>query len=401
MTGPGRRRGVPRPSVTRWGALGSVGVLTAAAVLAGCGGGASGDDGKKEYVIGFQGPLSGDNQQLGINAYDGVLTAVELANRRKDLPFRLRLVASDDQGMAEQGPTAAQKLIDNPKVIGVVGPVFSGPTKSSEPLYSRAGLLSVSPSVTNPALTDLGFTSFYRVIAPDTVQGSAAAEYLAKVVKVDKVYSLDDRSEYGTGLSGSLEKALTGRGIRVIHDGINPTKDYTSQATKILAENPDAVYYSGYYAELALLTRALRSKGYTGKVVSGDGANDDQLIRQAGAGNAEGMLLTCPCGDPNSDPAAAGFVADYKTINADARPGTYSGEAYDATNAVIEVLRGLGSGATREAVLARFGSVDVPGVTKRIRFRKNGEVEGSTVYVYEVRAGKRTVLGPVSSLVKP
>ncbi|WP_235608577.1 branched-chain amino acid ABC transporter substrate-binding protein, partial [Frankia casuarinae] len=186
-----------------------------------------------------------------------------------------------------------------------------------------------------------------------------------------------------------------------IHDGINPTKDYTSQATKILAENPDAVYYSGYYAELALLTRALRSKGYTGKVVSGDGANDDQLIHQAGAGNAEGTLLTCPCGDPNSDPAAAGFVADYKTINADARPGTYSGEAYDATNAVIEVLRRLGSGATREAVLARFGSVDIPGVTKRIRFRKNGEVEGSTVYVYEVRAGKRAVLGPVSSLVRP
>ncbi|WP_235463182.1 MULTISPECIES: branched-chain amino acid ABC transporter substrate-binding protein [Frankia] len=375
--------------------------MTAAAVLAGCGGGSSGDDGKKEYAIGFQGPLSGDNQQLGINAYDGVLTAVELANRRKDLPFRLRLVASDDQGMAEQGPTAAQKLIDNPEVIGVVGPVFSGPTKSSEPLYSGAGLLSVSPSATNPALTDLGFTSFYRVIAPDTVQGSAAAEYLAKVVKADKVYSLDDRSEYGTGLSGALEKALTGRGIRVIHDGINPTKDYTSQATKILAENPDAVYYSGYYAELALLTRALRSKGYTGKVVSGDGANDDQLIHQAGAGNAEGTLLTCPCGDPNSDPAAAGFVADYKTINADARPGTYSGEAYDATNAVIEVLRRLGSGATREAVLARFGSVDIPGVTKRIRFRKNGEVEGSTVYVYEVRAGKRAVLGPVSSLVRP
>ncbi|TFE29591.1 branched-chain amino acid ABC transporter substrate-binding protein [Frankia sp. B2] len=378
-----------------------MGVLTAAAVLAGCGGGSSGDDGKKEYAIGFQGPLSGDNQQLGINAYDGVLTAVELANRRKDLPFRLRLVASDDQGMAEQGPTAAQKLIDNPEVIGVVGPVFSGPTKSSEPLYSGAGLLSVSPSATNPALTDLGFTSFYRVIAPDTVQGSAAAEYLAKVVKADKVYSLDDRSEYGTGLSGALEKALTGRGIRVIHDGINPTKDYTSQATKILAENPDAVYYSGYYEELALLTRALRSKGYTGKVVSGDGANDDQLIHQAGAGNAEGTLLTCPCGDPNSDPAAAGFVADYKTINADARPGTYSGEAYDATNAVIEVLRRLGSGATREAVLARFGSVDIPGVTKRIRFRKNGEVEGSTVYVYEVRAGKRAVLGPVSSLVRP
>ncbi|WP_173667300.1 MULTISPECIES: branched-chain amino acid ABC transporter substrate-binding protein [unclassified Frankia] len=390
MSGPGRR----------WAVLGAAGVLTAVAALGGCGG-STAEVGKKEFVIGFQGPLSGDNQQLGINAYDGVLTAVDLANRRDDLPFRLRLVASDDQGDPDQGPTAAQKLLDNPGVVAVVGPVFSGPTKSSEPLYSQTGLLSVSPSATNPALTDLGFLTFYRVIAPDTVQGAAAAEYLTKVLKATKVYSLDDRSEYGTGLSGALEQALTAHDVKVVHDGINPTKDYTSQATKIIGERPDVLYYSGYYSELALLTKALRSKGFTGKIVSGDGANDDQLIREAGVGNAEGTLLTCACGDPNSDPAAAGFVAEYRTVNSGARPGTYSGEAYDATNAIIEVLRKIGTGATRESVAAAFGSVNVPGVTKRIRFRKNGEVEGSTVYLYEVRDGKRTVLGPVQSLVKP
>ncbi len=390
MSGPGRR----------WAVLGAAGVLTAVAALGGCGG-STAEVGKKEFVIGFQGPLSGDNQQLGINAYDGVLTAVDLANRRDDLPFRLRLVASDDQGDPDQGPTAAQKLLDNPGVVAVVGPVFSGPTKSSEPLYSQTGLLSVSPSATNPALTDLGFLTFYRVIAPDTVQGAAAAEYLTKVLKATKVYSLDDRSEYGTGLSGALEQALTAHDVKVVHDGINPTKDYTSQATKIIGERPDVLYYSGYYSELALLTKALRSKGFTGKIVSGDGANDDQLIREAGVGNAEGTLLTCACGDPNSDPAAAGFVAEYRTVNSGARPGTYSGEAYDATNAIIEVLRKIGTGATRESVAAAFGSVNVPGVTKRIRFRKNGEVEGATVYLYEVRDGKRTVLGPVQSLVKP
>ncbi|CAJ63258.1 MULTISPECIES: branched-chain amino acid ABC transporter substrate-binding protein [Frankia] len=390
MSGPGRR----------WAVLGAAGVLAAVAALGGCGG-STAEVGKKEFVIGFQGPLSGDNQQLGINAFDGVVTAVDLANRREDLPFRLRLVSSDDQGNPDQGPTAAQKLLDNPGVVAVVGPVFSGPTKSSEPLYSQAGLLSVSPSATNPALTDLGFLTFYRVIAPDTVQGAAAAEYLTKVLKATKVYSLDDRSEYGIGLSGALEQALTAHDVTVVHDGINPTKDYTSQATKIIDAHPDVLYYSGYYSELAALTKTLRSKGFTGKIVSGDGSNDDQLIREAGVGNAEGTLLTCACGDPNSDPAAAEFVAEYRTVNSGARPGTYSGEAYDATNAIIEVLRKIGPGATRESVAAAFGSVNVPGVTKQIRFRKNGEVEGATVYLYEVRDGKRTVLGPVESLIKP
>jgi branched-chain amino acid transport system substrate-binding protein len=385
----------------RWGVLGAAGVLVAAATLGGCGGSHAEAGKKKEFVIGFQGPLSGDNLQLGINAYDGVLTAVDLANRREDLPFWLRIVASDDQGMPEQGPTAAQKLIDNPSVIAVVGPVFSGPARSSEPLYSQTGLLSVSPSATSPALTDLGFTTFYRVIAPDGVQGAAAAEYLTKVLKAGKVYSLDDRSEYGTGLSGALETALTDHGVTVVHDGINPTKDYASEADKIIGARPDVLYYAGYYAELALLTKVLRSKGFTGKIVGGDGSNDDQLIRQAGAANAEGTLLTCACGDPNSDPAAAGFVAEYRTVNSGTRPGTYSAEAYDATNAIIEVLRGIGPGATRESVAAAFGDVDVPGVTKRITFRRNGEVRDSTVYLYEVHRGRRVVRGPVDSLVRP
>ncbi|EFC83017.1 Extracellular ligand-binding receptor [Parafrankia sp. EUN1f] len=370
------------------------------AALTACGGD-SDDGGKKEYLIGFQGPLSGDSQQLGINAYNGVLTAVEQLNGDKSLPFTLRIVASDDQGLPEQGPTAAQKLIDNPKLMAVVGPVFSGPTKSSEPLYSQAGLLSVSPSATNPALTDLGFTSFYRVIAPDTVQGAAAAEFLAKVVKAKRVYSLDDRSEYGTGLSGAIERGLEQADVPFTHDGINPTKDYTSQATKIMADGADAVYYSGYYPEYALLTKALRGKGYDGAILSGDGSNDDQFIRQAGTANAEGALITCPCSDANTDPSAAAFVAEYKKVNSGLKPGTYSGEAYDATNAIASVLRKLGTDANRESVRTAFGSVDMPGVTKRIKFERNGDVQGSTVYVYQVKDGQRTVLGPVSSLIKP
>ncbi|MCM3882206.1 branched-chain amino acid ABC transporter substrate-binding protein [Frankia sp. R82] len=390
-----------RAAGRRVGALGIATTMMAAAILAGCGGSDGGGGGREEYVLGFQGPLSGENQQLGLNAYDGMLTAVDLANQRPDLPFRLRIVAADDQGLAAQGPTAAQKLVDNPNIVAVVGPVFSGPTKASEPLYSAAGLLSVSPSATAPALTDLGFTSFFRVIAPDSVQGTAAAEYLAKVLKARTVFSLDDRSEYGIGLSGALERALNAHGLNVIHDGINPTKDYGSEAIKIISADPDVLYYSGYYSELALLVRALRGKGFTGKIVSGDGANDDQLIHQAGAGNAEGVLLTCACGDPNSDPAAAGFVGKFRAVNSGTRPGTYSGEAYDATNAIIDTLRRLGSAANRSAVVAAFGSVNIPGVTKQITFGRDGNVDGSTVYVYRVRGGKRTVLGPVDTLAKP
>jgi branched-chain amino acid transport system substrate-binding protein len=383
--------------------LGTVALAAAVALsAAACGssGGGGSSSGKETITIGFQGVLSGDNQQLGLNALYGMRTAIAEVNADTSSPFELKLVESDDAGSPDQGPTAAQKLIDNSKVLAVVGPMFSGATKASEPAYTQAGLLSVSPSATNPSLTKLGFRTFYRVIAPDTVQGKAAADYVSDVLKARKVFSLDDKSDYGTGLSAALEAELRARGTAVTHDGINPTKDYTSEATKIIAAAPDVLYYSGYYAELALLSKALKEKGFTGKIASGDGSLDPQYVAQAGKSAAEGTYLTCPCGDANSDPKAAAFVASFKKVNKGAKPGTYSGEAYDATMALADVFKKLGKGADRESVVKAFADVDFQGITKTVAFDSTGEVKGSNVFVYQVKNGAISVLGNTVDLLK-
>jgi branched-chain amino acid transport system substrate-binding protein len=376
--------------------LAAVAVTTAS--ITACGSGGDSSTGKKTITIGFQGALSGDNQQLGINALNGLRTAIAEANADARLPFQVALAQSDDGGSPEVGPTAAQKLIDDSDVVAVVGPMFSGATKASEPLYSQAGLLSVSPSATNPMLTTLGFTTFYRVIAPDTVQGREDADYIATVLAAKKVFSLDDKSDYGTGLSAALEQQLRARGVAVVHDGINPTKDYTSEATKIIAQNPDVLFYSGYYAELALLSRALRGKGFRGVIMSGDGAKDAKYVEQAGRAAAEGTYLTCACGDAPSDPAAAAFVASYRRTTGGALPGTYSAEAYDAANALIQVFRNLGGAVGRESVLAAFGKVDHRGVSKTIRFSPTGEVADADIFIYRVQGGGIEVLGRTSDL---
>jgi branched-chain amino acid transport system substrate-binding protein len=391
---------------------GVVGVMVLPLALAACGssskgsttnttpssGGSAAQTGGS-VTIGFQGPLSGPNSpQLGINGVDGVKVAIKQANDAHALPYTLKLDESDDQGTPDQGPTAARKLVDD-KVIAVIGPMFSGATKASEPIFSQAGILSVSPSATNPALTMLGFKTFVRVIAPDTVQGSAAADYIVKKLGAKKVFSLDDNSDYGTGLSTALEAELKTDGATVTHDGINPTKNYTAEATKIIGDNPAAVYYSGYYSEFGPLAKALKGAGYKGILMSGDGSNDDQFIKDAGgAAIADGAYLTCACGDANTDPKAAAFVSSYKTVNG-APPGTYSGEAYDATNALIQVLKGLGSKPTAAAVVTAYKNVDYVGLTKTIKFTPSGEVEGNAVYVYKVENGKRVVLGLVSDLL--
>jgi branched-chain amino acid transport system substrate-binding protein len=374
----------------------AVGALALTACGGSSDGGSSGDGGKKAYTIAYQGPLSGDNAQLGINMDNAVNLAVEQANKKGDLPFTLKFTNSDDVGDPAQGPTAAQKLIDNDNVVAVVGPAFSGATKASEPLFSEANLVSVSPSATNPTLTSQGFKTFFRVVPPDDAQGAEAASYMLKGLKATNIYLVDDKSEYGVGLADVIAKSLAGAKFK--REGIPVTKDYSTIAQKVASSGADTVYYAGYYAELGLFAKALKAAGYKGNLASGDGANDDQLITQGGAAS-EGIYLTCPCNDANVDPNAADFLTAYKA-KFNANPGTYSPEAYDATNAIIEAMKGIDGDITREKVVEAVKAVDYKGITKQIKFESNGEVAGKVIFVYQVKDGKRAVLGTTEELAK-
>ena len=109
----------------------------------------------KTYKIGFQGALSGDNQQLGINEINSVNLAVDQANAKGDLGFKLEVLKSDDGGAADKAPAAAAALIQDPAVLGVVGPIFSGPTSATGKTYAAASMGLISPSATNATLTSL------------------------------------------------------------------------------------------------------------------------------------------------------------------------------------------------------------------------------------------------------
>ncbi len=385
-----------------------VGPLAVGALaLAACGGssndnsgsGSGSGGGKPTFKLAYQGPLSGDNAQLGINMDNAAKLAVKQANDKGDLPFTLVYTNSDDQGTPDGGPPAATKLIGDSQVMAVVGPAFSGATKASEPLFSQATMASVSPSATNDQLTSLGFKTFYRIVPPDSAQGTEAAGYIAKVLQAKKVYSVDDKSEYGAGLSGILEPALKNAGVTVVHEGIAPTKDYSAIAQKVTGASPDTVYYSGYFAEFALFTKALKAAGYSGKLMGGDGDKDQQYVIQAGADKAEGTLFSCPCADATVDPKAADFAKAYKAAyNVD--PGTYSPEAYDSANAVIAAMKSVGKDLTRAKVNDAVKAIDFPGITKQVKFLPTGEVEGKIVFIYQVKGGKIEVLGTTADLVK-
>jgi branched-chain amino acid transport system substrate-binding protein len=376
--------------------------VTVAALAAACGGSSSGtgakNGGSKTYTVAFQGPLTGDNAQLGINGLDGAQLAVDEANASHALPYTLKLEQDDDQGDPSQAPSVAQKIVGNPNVIALVGPMFSGATKASESYFSAAHLLSISPSATNTTLTHSGFTTFFRVIAPDSAQGSEAAKYITQALHAKKVYAVSDKSDYGQGVTDDTVKGLKAAGVGVTEDGVaEGTKDYNAEATKIKQSGADVVYYGGYYADGGLFSKALRAAGFTGPLVSDDGLNDDKYIQLAGPQAAANTYMTCGCTDARVDPTSKDFFTQYKQkFNAD--PGTYSPEAYDATNALISVLKTVGSSPSRQAVADAFKSVNFKGITKQVQFDLNGDILTPTIYLYAAKDGKRVLLGTVDSL---
>ena len=360
-------------------------VVAAAFALSACGGttgGSSnnaGGDKACDLKIGFFGALTGDAANLGINIKNGAELAVKQYNE-KNADCKVNLVTFDSQGDPSVAPGLAQKAVTDKKLVGIVGPAFSGESKAADPIFDKAGLNIITASATNPALSENGWKTFHRILGNDATQGPAAAKYIKDVLKSDKAFVIDDSSEYGKGLADIVRKDLGGQVAG--SDAVQQKQtDFSGTVTKVTASKAPAVFFGGYYAEAALLVKQLRSAGYKGTFVAADGVKDDGFIKAAGSA-AEGAIVTCPCLPPDK---AGEFAAAYKkAYNSD--PATYSAEAYDAANVF---LAGIKAGKTSsEDMNAFIKSYDEKGVTKQVKFDDKGEPAEVSVWAYKVEGGK-------------
>jgi branched-chain amino acid transport system substrate-binding protein len=397
--------GMSRTIRRRWRLLA---ILAAAFVLlAACGDDNKDDNaaggGKKTVAIGFVGPLTGPNANLGINVRDGMRVAVEEANAAsKDYTFVIK--PFDTQGDPAQAPGQAAKYLADNQILGIVGPTFSGETRAVLPDLQNAKLVMISASATNPGLPTVvpDETVFHRVIPDDDVQGKGVTTYVSKSLKAKKVALIHDNSDYGKGLWEGVLKGLTDIGVSTaVTDAIQPGgTDYSAAVNKVKAAKPDVVFYGGYYSDAGRLKKQLSDAGVTAKFVSGDGSLDPGFITSSGAAGGEGALITCPCKLATTDAggALAAFASKYKSVIGK-DPGTYSSEGYDAMNILIKgVEAGNGTRVKLLDYVEKLGPYD--GLSKKIEFEANGNVKAGSVFVYEVKSGKLIELGTTDDLAK-
>jgi branched-chain amino acid transport system substrate-binding protein len=341
------------------------------------------------FEIAFFGALTGSSANLGVNIEQGAELAIDQYNTKNGANC-ITVKKFDSQGTPDAAPGLARQLVTDKKIVGIVGPAFSGESAAADPIFDQAGIPLITPSATNPTLSTSGWKIFHRAVANDNAQGPAAANYIKDSLKATKVFVADDQSAYGAGLASAVKTSLGSLVVGTDKTGADGKQtDFSATAQKVVASGATAFFYGGYYQNAGLLRKQLSAAGWKGTQIGGDGVNDPGFAKAAGNVAATGSIVTCPCSPASK--AGGSFVSDYKTkFSQDA--GTYSDVAYDAANIF---LGGIDAGNHTPATMNTYlSTVNYSGVANTYKFTATGELDPSLIKVWAFKFGADGVTVP-------
>lgn len=337
--------------------------------------------------LGVAGPHSGDLASYGIPTVKAAELVVEHRNAMCGVNGRkIELIVEDDVCKTEVATNTATKLVGD-KVDVVLGHICSGATKAALGIYRDSSMVAMSPSATNPDLTQSGdYPNFFRTIASDDAQAKLEVDFALDVLKLKKIAVLHDKGDYGKGLAefakGFLEKDP--RAEVVFYEGITPgAVDYSAVVQKIKQSGAEAVIFGGYHPEASKIVTLMRKKAMDMPFISDDGVKDDTFIKVAKS-YAEGVYATGPR-DTSTNPMAIMAVEAHKKKYGE-DPGAFFLNAYAATLALLNAIEKSCSTDYNDIVKAlRTEYVATPlGI---IRFDERGDAIGIGFSMYQVQKG--------------
>ncbi len=335
-----------------------------------------------EVLIATAAPISGRYAWMGEQYKRGVEMAVADLNAAGGvLGQPVRLIIGDDGCDGDQAVAVANKFASD-GVVFVAGHFCSGASIPASKVYEETGILMISPSSTNPRLTDEGGANVFRVCGRDDQQGVVAGDYLADHFGDKKIAILHDRTAYGEGLAEETRKQLNRRGVtEAVYAAYTPGEaDYSPLVSKLRAAGIDVVYVGGYSTEAALIVRQAHDLGYRVQLVSGDAVVTEDFWLIAGAAG-EGTLMTF-FPDPRNNAEASTVVERFRSQNFE--PEGYTLYAYGAVQTWAQAASKAGS-LELEAMIAALRSNVFETVLGELRFDDKGDVTtpGFVWYVWK------------------
>jgi branched-chain amino acid transport system substrate-binding protein len=347
--------------------------------------------------IGHVGPVSGAQAHYGKDNENGARMAIEDLNAKGvsigGKKVKLELVAEDDAADPKQGTAAAQKLCDA-KVSGVVGHLNSGTTIPASTVYNNCGIPHVTPSATNPKLTQQGYKTTFRLLANDNALGAGLALHAANNLKLKKIAIIDDRTAYGQGVAEVFKKTAAQKGIQIVDEQFTTDKatDFMAILTAIKSKAPDGIFYGGMDPQAGPMLRQMEQLGLANvKFFGGDGICTAKLAELSGGAKTLGNVV-CAEGGASLDKMPVGKV--WKDRYDKKYPGqfqVYSPYTYDAVHVIVDAMVRAKS-ADPKVYTPFIGQANLQGVTTKIAFEADGELKNPAMTLYSYKDGKKVPL---------
>ncbi|MBE2248601.1 MAG: ABC transporter substrate-binding protein [Myxococcus sp.] len=347
-------------------------------------------------LLGEVGSLTGSEAAFGVSTRDGIAMAIDEANEAGGVKGKkLAVRVYDDQSKPEEAASAVTRLITQDKVLVILGEVASSNSLAMAPKAQEAKIPMISPSSTNPKVTEVG-DYIFRVCFIDPFQGYVMAKYSHDELKFKDVAILTDKkSAYSEGLTEVFKRKFTEMGGKIsgVESYAKGDTDFRAQLTNIKKLRPQGLYVPGYYQDVAVIAEQARELGLKVTMMGGDGWDSAKLFELGGTA-VVGSYVSNHYSADDPSPRVQEFIkkyqARYKTT-----PDSLAALGYDAARVAIDAMK-RATELTGPAIRDQIATTkDFPGVAGTITLDANRNPVKPAV-VLKVEEGKFTYVSTVA-----
>jgi branched-chain amino acid transport system substrate-binding protein len=339
--------------------------------------------------IGEFASLTGKEAAFGRSSHNGTQLAIDDLNAKGGLlGKKVELLCEDNLSKSGESATIARKLITRDHIVALLGEVASGRSLEAAPICQENHIPMISPSSTNPKVTEVG-DYIFRVCFTDPFQGKLDANFAREYLKAKRAAILTDVGlPYSVGLASYFKEPFIAGGGEVVAEKnyTSGDKDFKAQLTSIKSLNPEAIFVPGYYTEAALICQQARQLGITVPIFGGDGWEAPELI-SLGKDAVEGTYFSTHYSSEDQSPIVQEFVKKYEAKFGGEVPDAMSALGYDSAMVLAEAIKHVGSTdgpKVRDAIAA---TKDYVGITGKTTIDAHRDAAKSAVII-TVKGGK-------------
>jgi branched-chain amino acid transport system substrate-binding protein len=332
--------------------------------------------------------LTGKEAAFGQSSHMGTALAVDDLNAAGGvLGKQVQLITEDDQSQAGQPSTDVRKLISDDGVVAILGEVASSRSLEAAPVCQQDQIPMISPSSTNPKVTQVG-DYIFRVCFIDPFQGTVMANFGTKTLKLKTAAVLTDvSSDYSEGLAKFFKESFTASGGKIVAEQnySGGDKDFSAQLTAIKAANPDGVFVPGYYTEVGLIVLQARQLGLNVPLFGGDGWDGKPLVSIGGQA-LEGTYFSDHFSPEDTNSVVQDFVKKFQA-KFNSTPDAMAALGYDSAMLLADAMKRAGTTDGPKVRDALAATKNFPGVTGNITIDADRNASKPAVII-EIKNGQ-------------